>query len=225
MYKKNILLLAILSVVLYFTACDANLDYKNISDDVLLHPSIVVPIGSVSVTIPQILSLDTAIHIDTTLSIFSVTVPQTQFVYIDTIANFFTPLATTIDSLKEVEFTYAELDLNITNGFPVNAVLQLIPLDSLGNPISTSFATNYSIAGGKIDSNGIVTAGNETTQIFRVSLSSSQLDDLQKAQNLAYKLEINLQTVNSKFYFTKSELFSFQAGFFASAIVNTTFKK
>lgn len=226
MHKRNILILAVLSLVLYFTACDANLDYKNISGDIRLHPSIVVPIGSASVSIPQILTLDTAIHIDTTaFNVFSVTVQQTQLQFIDTIANFFTPLATTIDSLKEAEFTYAELDLNITNGFPVNAVLQLIPLDTLGNPISSSFATNYSIAGGKSDSNGIVNPGNETTQTFRVSLTNSQLHDLQKAHNLAYKLEINLQTVNSKIYFTKSELFSFQAGFFASAIVNTSFKK
>lgn len=225
MKQKTIYILFFFTLVFYVTACDANLDYKNISGDIRFHPSIVIPIGSASVSVLQVLSLDTTIHIDTVSNdVFCFTPPQTKYLYRDTVANFFSPLASESDSLKNVQFTYAEVDLNITNGFPVDAQLQLIPLDTLGNVVSTDFANTYSIAGGTIDSNGLVTPGNEKTQIFRVSLSNKQLQDLRKAQNLAYILEINIQSVNPKIYFTKSELFTFQAGFFASAIVSTTFK-
>jgi hypothetical protein len=225
MQKRTINTLFILTLLLYFTACDANLDYKNMSGDIRLHPSIVVPIGSASVSVLQVLSLDTAIDINTTSNdVYYFTLLQTQYVYQDTVGNFFSPMASAIDSIKNAQFTYAEVVLNVINGFPIDAKLQLIPLDTLGNVISTDFANTYSITGGTIDSNGLVTAGNEKTQIFRVSLSNKQLQDLRKAQNLAYKLEINVQSVNSNIYFSKSELFTFQAGFFASAIVTTTFK-
>jgi len=51
---QRCLLLIILPFVLLFSSCNADVDLQNISDQVNLHPELIIPIGSAEVTLGDI---------------------------------------------------------------------------------------------------------------------------------------------------------------------------
>lgn len=54
--KFKYLIITILFFSILFVSCEANIDLRNISDEVALNPSLIVPLGGVSVTLADIVS-------------------------------------------------------------------------------------------------------------------------------------------------------------------------
>lgn len=202
--------------------CDAGINYENISTNINMKQAITLPIGSVSVNAEKIFIIDSTLktQTDTITGLYFVDVNKNQYLLSDTISNFFAEASKVVDSVNVVNITYAQLLLKISNGLPGDVHLKIIPTDSSGNKIATTFSEDYSISGGVINALGLIEQNQIQNQEIIIKLSNSELKNLSKAQNLIYQITTNMYTIGSRLYFTKNELFSFHLGLFAETEIH-----
>lgn len=124
------------------------------------------------------------------------------------------------DALEDASIDNARLILTVSNGLPVKGDLSLILLDSLNREITTDLDTNYSIDAPAIDAGGYVTQGGVTPQKIEIELTNSQIEDLKKANHIAYRFRIDSKDDYS--HFTTSNYFGVKLGMFVRGSVKNT---
>lgn len=126
------------------------------------------------------------------------------------------------DALEEADIDNARLILTVSNGLPVKGDLSLILLDSLNREITSDLDTNYPIDAPAIDAGGYVAEGGVTPQKIEIELTNSQIEDLKKANHIAYRFRIDSKDDRSFIHFTTSNYFGVKLGMFVRGSVKNT---
>ena len=150
--------------------------------------------------------------------------PASYYEMVDSVSNGFDDLATQLNSIKQADIDSMILVLNVTNGLPVKAGLQLTYIDYQGNELKTDFQTSYSIESGTVNANGIVVPGKESNQKIQVLLTRAQIDYLKTAQYFRYKVRIAGKDLSSKIHFTTNDHIEIKAGVFLKCKVSSVVK-
>jgi hypothetical protein len=159
---------------------------------------------------------------------YKITVPfslneQSYYDISDSVSSGFHELSAVLDQVKQPDLDSMVLVLNVKNGLPVNVTLQMQMVDTLGQEVVSDFKTEYLLKSGNVNSNGLVTPGNESKQIIQVLLTKQQLDILKTSSKIRYHLRIDGKDLNSKIHFSTNDHIDIQTAVFLKARLSTTF--
>jgi hypothetical protein len=126
------------------------------------------------------------------------------------------------DALEDASIDNAKLILTVSNGLPIKGDLSIILLDSLNREITSDLDTDYPIDAPAIDAGGYVTQGGVTPQKIEIELTNSQIEDLKKANHIAYRFRIDSKDDRSFIHFTTSNYFGVKLGMFVRGSVKNT---
>jgi hypothetical protein len=141
--------------------------------------------------------------------------------YNDTIPNIVESISSTIDSYSNNTVGLTALVLNLKNGFPVKAVLSFKFIDFNGIEVLSDLKKDYTMLAGKVDSQGIVQPGSETSQTLIMSITKAQLEELKKANSIVYSVRIDGENIGSNIHFTQLSTFDLKVGLFVKADLST----
>jgi hypothetical protein len=205
-HRFPFLFLIILSLL--FVSCEADINLHNVSDEVSLHPDLIVPIGWGSISLRQIIALDDSLNF----------VQRSYYEYHDSISNISGSIANALNEYTDNDITSTILVFNITNGLPEKIKFMFDLKDSLGNRIPTTLEESYIINAGQTDAAGIVQPGKESKQTILVTITKDQLVNLKKANSMTYTVRIDGGTVESNLKNT----FDLKVGLFVEGDIEKT---
>jgi hypothetical protein len=124
--------------------------------------------------------------------------------------------------LKDVTINNATIILNVTNGFPVSATLELVNLvDANGQALLKDLQTKYSIEAPTVSAtDGSVTATH--VQQLKIVLTPGQEADFKKLKDLHFRVVLGDPASKNQMHFSKTNFFKVKAGVFANGTVTGT---
>lgn len=157
---------------------------------------------------------------------FRVTLPlylnsESYIQYSDTISNI-------LDSFNDVakSFLYESLDslclmMNVTNGFPLSAKINLIFLNDENAEIQTNVQKNFTLSAGEVDSEGLVEKGKASRQNISIVFIKQELDKILKMDKIAFKIIFEGKDIHSNIQFSADDFIDIKAGIMLRGKIKT----